>query len=251
MRQRGFSLIELSIVLVILGLLVGGILAGQSLIRASELRGILRQQAAYTTAMHAFKDKYFAMAGDFVNATAFWGRVGGGTTQCANATTNSDTGLPTCNGNGDGSILSHEMFRVWEHLAAAGLIEGSFTGISDPAGGSSMHTPGLNCPASPANGGWTISDRDQALTSAYFIVPYGNALMVGAPSATTTYKSLMTTEEGWNLDTKSDDGKPARGKTIAVRLDQCTDSADETALDSNYRLNSTTARCALIFRQQF
>lgn len=68
-QRNAFSLVELSIVLVILGLLVGGILAGQSLIRASELRAVTSEQARIVTAIQAFRDKYFALPGDMRNAS--------------------------------------------------------------------------------------------------------------------------------------------------------------------------------------
>ena len=66
-----FSLVELSIVLVILGLLVGGVLSGQSLIRAAELRSVTTEYSRYTTAISSFRDKYFALPGDMSNATSF------------------------------------------------------------------------------------------------------------------------------------------------------------------------------------
>lgn len=56
--RRAFSLVELSIVLVILGLLVGGILAGRALIHASELRGVHTEFNQYKTAVMAFRNKY-------------------------------------------------------------------------------------------------------------------------------------------------------------------------------------------------
>ena len=67
--QPGFSLVELSIVLVILGLLTGGILAGQSLIRAAELRSISTDYSRYIAAVQAFRDKYFALPGDSLART--------------------------------------------------------------------------------------------------------------------------------------------------------------------------------------
>ena len=70
--RKGFSLVELSIVLVILGLLVGGVLSGQSLIRAAELRAATQEYQRYYTATQTFRDKYFAIPGDFNNAQAFW-----------------------------------------------------------------------------------------------------------------------------------------------------------------------------------
>ena len=69
----GFSLLELSIVLVILGLLAGGVLSGKSLIRAAELRTIGTERDRFRTAMYAFRDKYFMLPGDISNATSFWG----------------------------------------------------------------------------------------------------------------------------------------------------------------------------------
>lgn len=59
----GFSLVELSIVLVILGLLTGGILGGQSLIKAAELRAVTTELDAFQTATNTFRQKYFALPG--------------------------------------------------------------------------------------------------------------------------------------------------------------------------------------------
>jgi len=76
-KKTAFSLVELSIVLVILGLLTGGVLTGQNLIRAAELRAVTTEFNAYQTAANTFKDKYFAIPGDMTNATDFWGSAGG------------------------------------------------------------------------------------------------------------------------------------------------------------------------------
>ena len=75
--QRAFSLVELSIVLVILGLLTGGILAGQSLIRAAELRSVTNEFQRYIVATQSFRDKYFAAPGDITDAHRFWTSAGG------------------------------------------------------------------------------------------------------------------------------------------------------------------------------
>ncbi|MBY6117485.1 prepilin-type N-terminal cleavage/methylation domain-containing protein [Mameliella alba] len=74
MVRSGFSLVELSIVLVILGLLIGGVLTGQNLIRAAELRSVMTEFKTYQTAVMTFRDKYFALPRDMTNATDFfWG----------------------------------------------------------------------------------------------------------------------------------------------------------------------------------
>lgn len=71
--EFAFSLVELSIVLVILGLLVGGVVAGQSLIRAAELRSVSTDYQRFLTATLTFRDKYFALPGDFTMASRVWG----------------------------------------------------------------------------------------------------------------------------------------------------------------------------------
>ncbi|PZP85253.1 MAG: hypothetical protein DI582_06390 [Azospirillum brasilense] len=121
--KNGFSLVELSIVLVILGLLTGGILGGQALIRAAELRSVTSEYTRWVTATQTFRDKYFALPGDMSNATAFWGTQDPTPATCA--TTPSSSAL-TCNGSGDGLINptsspgSNELFRFWQHLAMPG-----------------------------------------------------------------------------------------------------------------------------------
>ena len=134
-HRNAFTLVELSIVLVILGLLVGGVLTGQSLIRAAELRSITTEKDKFITALNAFRDKYMAIPGDMANAYAYWGDACG---------TNSNAANTGCNGNGDGLVRfgGAENLKVWEHLSRAGLIEGTFDGI-----GSVEHISGIDAAA--------------------------------------------------------------------------------------------------------
>lgn len=155
-REKAFSLVELSIVLVILGLLTGGILTGQSLIRASELRSVATDLQRYQAAVHTFRDKYFALPGDMPNATRFWGVQHATPATCI--TTASTTAL-TCNGDGNGQVAdtTYEAFRFWQHLANAGLIEGSYSGVTGPDSGFD-HVIGVNAPRAK------MSMRDGAFT---------------------------------------------------------------------------------------
>ncbi len=91
----GFTLIELSVVLVIIGLIVGGILVGRDLIEAATLRAVLSQQEQFKTATATFLNKYNCLSGDCLNASSL-GFTGG-----PNGTTTA--GVPA-NGNGDGII---------------------------------------------------------------------------------------------------------------------------------------------------
>lgn len=64
MKNKGFTLIELSIVLVIIGLIVGGILIGRDMIRAAEIRSLISEKNQYIVATNNFRNKYNAMPGD-------------------------------------------------------------------------------------------------------------------------------------------------------------------------------------------
>ncbi len=85
-NKAGFSLLELSIVLVIIGLLASGVMVGQSLVRGAELRSVMNDHNKILSATNAFRLKYNALPGDMRNATAFWGKD--------NAACSTDTGAP-------------------------------------------------------------------------------------------------------------------------------------------------------------
>src|ERR1017187_10157050 len=135
-RNRGFTLIELSIVLVIIGLIVGGVLVGQDLIRAAEVRATISQIEKYQTAVNTFRDKYTALPGDMNAATAtqfgFVSRAGtegrgdgNGIIEGYNYTHNTASyQVPEVNGTG-------EPLLFWRDLSQAGLIEGSFQSATD------------------------------------------------------------------------------------------------------------------------
>ena len=68
----GFTLIELSVVLVIIGLIVGGVLVGQDLIKAAALRAQISDFEKFNTAVNTFNLKYSCLPGDCANATSFF-----------------------------------------------------------------------------------------------------------------------------------------------------------------------------------
>lgn len=243
--QSGFSLVELSIVLVILGLLVGGILAGQSLIRAAELRAITTEQQRFNTAMSAFRDKYFAIPGDFRATTTGFSAT-------------------TWIGQGDGDAMiettatatTNEYSLAWIHLSAAGLIEGTYTNIAD-----TTFTIGTHNPRSKVGGaGWNINYIGSIATTPtanYFEGNYGNAFLFGGGTSATLPTAVLKPEEAWNLDTKVDDGKPATGMVLSLERDARAAAATNgcsfpvaattTLAASAYSLDVSAANCALIF----
>lgn len=267
--MRAFSLIELSIVLVILGLLTGGILTGQSLIRAAELRAVNSEFSRYVTATQTFRDKYIALPGDMNNATRFWFLQVSGS-GCTN-NSSASVGTPgACDGDGDGTLeaaaavsQSGEIVQFWRQLANAGLIEGSYSGLVGSGG--VWHMPSGSIPASKlGNGYWGASNSSSPTTgdSGYFNGDYGNLLVIGSLTTNTApITPLLKAEEAWNIDTKLDDGKPATGKIVVRSRVSCATASDGSALTSSaadaaktdavYALSSTGMVCVPVFRTLF
>lgn len=250
--MRGFSLVELSIVLVILGLLAGGVLAGQSLIRAAELRSVVTDYESYKTAVHTFREKYFELPGDALRATQFWGQ----STACAGA---SATGV--CNGNGDGKItagnlaagaLPNEAFMFWSHLASAGLIAGQYTGIAGAARGDDADG-GSNVPSGKIQSSvWFMRHRDNAdVSCCHSTYNYGNVLFLGGEISAWPTGKILRTEDAWNIDNKTDDGHASRGNVWAVHYRECTLADDTVGTGTDhldYDLQRTDLSCGLLFR---
>jgi prepilin-type N-terminal cleavage/methylation domain-containing protein len=111
--QAGFTLIEIAIVLVIIGLLLGGVLKGQELITAARVRNLISNQDGIKAAYFGFLDRYRSLPGDYAGST---------------------TNIPGCGscqvGNANGQILLNgavlESISAWEHLSKAGFITGSY-----------------------------------------------------------------------------------------------------------------------------
>ena len=178
----------MSIVLVILGLLTGGILSGQALIRAAELRSVSSQFQTYQAAIFSFRDRYMALAGDMNIATRFWG-FDDTAPGCTNRTGAANAGAAgTCDGDGDGLLYtvtagqSGERTEFWRQLARAGLIEGNYTGKAGPSHNAHAIL-GENVPRTRISGaGWWASSSNSASFNRDRQTP--NLLVVGALTTT-------------------------------------------------------------------
>src|ERR1700675_40402 len=119
-KQNGFTLIEIAIVLVIIGLLLGGVLKRQELIQSARVRNLISQQDGVKAAYFGFLDRFRALPGDYSKAT----------TTIAGATVDGDNnGQITAAGTG---TAVHEEIAAWEHLSHAGFINGSYVYAAPP-----------------------------------------------------------------------------------------------------------------------
>ena len=79
-RNQGFTLVEIAIVLVIVGLLIGGVLQGQALISSAKSNSIIKKMQSLQTAYYSFQDRYGAVPGDLANASTI---IGGSAANCS------------------------------------------------------------------------------------------------------------------------------------------------------------------------
>jgi len=116
-RQRGFTLVEIAVVLLIVGLLLGGVLKGQELIDSAKVKNLAQDFRTLPALVHAYQDRFRALPGDDRRARLHLCPSGD---EC------------TSNGDGNGVIgglwndtASSEAFRFWQHVRLANLATGS------------------------------------------------------------------------------------------------------------------------------
>ena len=255
-RKKGFTLIELSIVLVIVGLLIGGIVAGRSLLRQSEVTSTIVDAQKYVAAVQAFQQKYNALPGDMPNATTSWGIAAGSTgtdATCWASSNGGTTGTATCNGNGDGQInytgtYANETLRMWQHLVNAGFISGSFSG--NGAG----YIVGSNGPAGTVAGlgfglVWVGTNSGGSPYPVAFDGVYGHIITIGGTygAGYPPVAGVLTGDEAQSLDSKFDDGSPALGNIRTWKNGgfglTC---ASSTAVTATYSTISTNKVCSML-----
>lgn len=225
-RKSGFSLVELSIVLVILGLLTGGILAGRSLIELATIRKTITELDNYKVAVNTFRLRFNGLPGDITNATSIFTDVQ--------------------NGDGNWQIQYwNEGLYAWMELAQAGLIPGSYVGtaVADP-------TPGENVPASAYDPGAGYSfawEVEVAWPNNFNIT--GNVIHFGRPVAGQTTKDpVLPPAVAYAIDMKLDDGMPALGSIHSWDTNFTPDCITASAPDAEYNMSDESIACSLLFK---
>ena len=202
-QQKGFTLVEIAIVLVVVGLLIGGVLKGREMITNAKLKRIESDRAGIVAAINTYQDRYLILPGDDDQADFRFLLYSDGI---------NDPAPIDINGDGDGSIdgdwmavANTETANFWKHLRAASLI---------PGGGDDDTQP------TNAYGG-IIGLRDGSLLISGHVIVFGS---VEGPIARV-------------LENQLDDGSPSRGRiqadvTAALMDGFAVSSAGATYLDS-------------------
>lgn len=259
-KKQGFTLIEMSVVLICIALLVGAILLGQSLIRNARLLSISADVEVYKNATTSFLNKYKYLPGDMPTATNYWGTD----ISCPTTPANDIPKVETCNGNGDSYIGDvngsaygnatnwHESLRYWQHLANAGFVVGTFNGATSSRRTEGVE-PALNVPASKILGnGYYMLHVTPGLTIGVYNSNYHHVFVFGGPVAprASTYAAALPPAEARMIDQKVDDAKPGSGFVLSF-TEESEDHADcvtnTSEIGAQYNTEQDDIHCALIF----
>lgn len=229
-NTKGFTLIELSISLVIIGLIVGGILGARDLISQAELRSVMKDVSGYRTAINTFNLKYNGLPGDIINASSYW-------PSC-------DATPANCNGNGDGGLGTVEGKRGWQQLSDSGLIPGSYNGANAAPVVLDEQVPS----SSVEGGGYTLLTGTGASPSAG-----KNLILFGIPISTgaITGGNVLSPPDVKAIDDKMDDGLPGQGKVRSRggwnggSIDP--DCVDGSLPNTSFELDQTEPQCQVEF----
>jgi prepilin-type N-terminal cleavage/methylation domain-containing protein len=221
-KKKAFSLIELSIVLIIIGLLVAGVTGGASLIKNAELRAVMGEARGYQTAVNSFFARYNGIPGDY-------GQTGAAQGGDNNGVINLDNGVNRDEGYIALAVLGNEGFVDATYDRSTSAVDFADTSL----------TPGTEIPASKLqNAGWIFdsnNDTQNVVVLTKSIAAYNDALTDGSNAAVS-----LTASDALSIDTKSDDGSAASG----VVRNHNGGSCDAAGV---YDTAQTTEVCALSF----
>ena len=206
-EEQGFSLVELSIVLVIIGLIVSGVLVGRDMIKAAEIRATVAQMEKFNTASNTFRDKFNGFPGDLSTVANF-------------DLDSANTGTDAADGDGliedgnctDGNGLGGESAMFWRHLVQSNMIDSAVT-TADYACAAVTTITDSNIPTADIGKGNRFH-----VTSVnglnYWVI--ANFSAVTAASGLLTAADALTPMESFNIDTKIDDGSAATGTVVSI-----------------------------------
>lgn len=266
--QKGFTLVELAIVMTIIGLLIGGILKGQELMDNARVSATVAQEKGFEAATTTFRDTYNSFPGDVPNADSRIPGCDGAKFLCAvkaatagdyligaNTWADATTWQGTAGGMapaaaGVAQVDEPEMY--WMHLLQANLI----TGVTNaPIQATTPLAFGITHPEAKMGGGFIVGYANGTIGKGSPMPAgtgvAGTVLMIvpslGTGVTNTSAVQAMTPSRAAQIDRKLDDGKPGSGLVQAYGVQA---SCWKDAATNAYQENITLKDCGLILRIQ-
>ena len=233
-NQQGFTIVEIAIVLIIIGFLLGGVLKGQELINSARVRNLADTNSGIQAAYYGFIDRYRQTPGDMA-ATAAAAAIG-------------DPAI-TVGGDANGRIDNAnwgEASALWVHLTRAGFLQGSYNGGATNA---ANYRDADVAPRNPFDGYMLLArTRDYSTTG-------------GAPTATQTIRlgfvlgDNIPVDIARELDLKIDDQRPLTGTlrftgttTFShAGVSEATTLCMDTATTNEYDIAADAQNCNLVY----
>lgn len=190
-NEKGFTLVELAIVMIIIGLLIVGILKGQEMIANAQVSSTITQVKALDAATSTFRDSYNAVPGDMLNAT---NRLAGcDAAPCAAGSGNGRIDVAVGAALADGG----EAANFFLHMLYADLISG-IDGVDDSYGG--------QYPAAPVGGGFTVGHTTTGNGGIATLRPGHYLTLNETTAAIGGTEGVLNTTQAARVDRKMDDG---------------------------------------------
>lgn len=213
-NQIGFTLVEISIVMIIIGLLIGGTFGGMKLIENMQVNKTVQDLKAIESAALTFKDTYGRLPGDMPNSAA---RLPNCTVAPCATGGNGDRQISPTSGTTPWAAaldVTWERYTFWHHLQAADLLAMDYKNILDP-------TFGEGQPSAPIGGGYRMTNYTGTV-SACLSQKQGAILTITADAAVALGTSFeLSCLNISAMDRKIDDTDPYRGKIVVVNTAAC------------------------------